>query len=195
MGAKYQIYYNYDTDDYAIFFYFITNNIKETLISRSEIIGYFPSVFKIDDSTQTPKNKSSIDEYVEFIKKFNIPENYKEIYFQFESWLDNIVELPDELYHVFNIKSKEKILRYGLEPKSNNKISYHPDRIYFSSSIRGARSFINQLDKNQDYEIAVIDKSIIDKRYKLLIRKDPNYDDGYYTCQNISPFWISKIIK
>jgi len=193
MKSKYNIEYNYDTDDFSLYFSIIDDDILNVLISRSELLGYYPSVFSIDGVGI--KHGKTIDEFVNYLKNYKIPTNYNEIFIQFESWLDKEIETPRYLYHVFENSVEDKIKRYGIYPKSKHKISYHPDRIYLTEKLTHAIDFIKQLDKNKKYSIAVIDKNLIDNKYKLLLRKDPNYNVGFYTTQNIHPEWISKIIK
>ena len=55
MNAEYKIFYN-PTDDFSIYFTNITNGIKDVLITRCELIGYFPSTFKIDGVTKSRRN-------------------------------------------------------------------------------------------------------------------------------------------
>jgi len=202
MLAKYKIHYNYDTDDFGIYFTKIDMKTKNLLILTCETIGYFPSIFEVDDDVQKPNSIKTIDDFIEFVKEYEIPQNYKIIYFQFESWLDNSVQTPELLYHVCRLISIDKINRYGLYPKAKHKISYHPDRVYFTSSLIDAKNIIEQFKNinNIDYSIVEIDISKNDfndvpVHKNLLVRKDPNFESGYYTCQNIPPSWISKIIN
>jgi len=196
MNCKYNIDFNYNTNDFQIYFTKITDTSKEVLISRCELLGYFPSVFIIDGIKQIPKNNNSIDDFVEFVKNYKLPTNYNEIYFQFESWLDEKIETPKTLYHVCRTIDVDKIKKYGISPKSKHKISYHPDRIYFVIDLEDAISIIKQFKEKEkiDYSIIKIEFDNEDlKDYKLLVRKDPNFNNGYYTTQNVLPGWITKI--
>jgi glycosyltransferase involved in cell wall biosynthesis len=47
---------------------------------------------------------------------------------------DYQVDIPKVLYHTSPLKFKEKILKSGLSPRSGNKLSNHPDRIYLTNS-------------------------------------------------------------
>ena len=52
-----------------------------------------------------------------------------------EAKYDHEVKIPSILYHASPIKLKDKILKNGLSPKSGNKISKHPERIYLTNNI------------------------------------------------------------
>lgn len=146
----------------------------------------------------------TIDEFVDYIKNFELPKNYKEIYIQFESWLDKEIETPKILYHVCRTIDVNDIKRYGIYPKSKHKISYHPDRIYLVSNLSDVEIIIKQFEEkdkqnnlNIEYSVVKIekDKNKDTKYYNLLVRKDPNFNEGFYTTQNILSCWISDIIK
>jgi hypothetical protein len=209
----YKLKYNLDinklTDDFQIYI-FNTNFSKDkfhNIIQLCEILGYFPSTMKIDDldifnefkefkeiKNKINNDKSYID-FIDFLKNVNIPTNFKEIYIQFESYQDkdiSIENIPNILYHVYRITDKNKILRYGLCPKSKSKISYHPERIYLSFTKNDAEIFLNiiQSQEKDIYSILIINVDEELKSY-LKIKIDPNFENGYYTNQNISPLNLS----
>ena len=130
----------------------------------------------------------------------------------YESKFDeDIKEIPDRLYHLSISEYSDKIIKYGLVPKSKDKLTSHLDRIYLCKSIDDCENLINRMklyyndeksfnvynkEKRKYYKntypvIYEIDNS--DKFIKNLY-KDPNYDNGFYTLDNISPNKI-KIIK
>jgi len=189
MNCDFNIEYS-DVDDFVIYFTNLTNGAKKVIISRCELIGYFPSVFSVNDIKKRPKSIKDIDDFVEYVKNYELDKENK-VYIQFESWLDEQIETPEKLYHVCRTIDVEKIKRYGISPKSKHKISYHPDRIYLVVNYLSAISIVDQfkeIDKN-DYSVVCITP----ENNKLLLRKDPNFNDGYYTTQNILPSWISDI--
>ena len=198
LKCDFEIEYNYPTDDFAIYFNDLTDDIKNVFIVRAELLGYYPSVFSIDDIEKRNKDIKDIDGFVKFVKDFNLNDKNK-VYIQFESWLDEIVETPPLLYHVCRTIDVEKIKRYGLSPRSKHKISYHPDRIYLVDGLLVAVNILNQLkitEKNKDeksYKYSIV--KIKPETEKLNIRKDPNFDSGFYSTQNILPIWIDKIIN
>jgi hypothetical protein len=115
----------------------------------------------------------------------------KPVAFVLEPKYDYPVEIPSRLYHASPIKFKNKILKSGLTPKSGNKLSLHPDRIYLTDDISKAISFGNYLVKNQDtsewydsgYCIYSISGSGLSRLYS-----DINFrEGGFYTLNNIRP--------
>ena len=199
-GALFDIDVNYIDDYFKITFYKLRDTTLEWLIQRCETLGYFPSVFRID--SRNIISAKNIDDFVSQIKKYKIPVIYTEICIRFETWLDNAIEdIPEILYHIFRYLDVDKIKRYGICPKSKNKISFHPDRIYLIVDLNNVSMILNSfkdidVSKNIDikYTIAKIDTTKIPEDHKFLLRYDPNYEGGYYTNQNISPMWITEIL-
>ena len=197
VDIKYKIEYDWLRGSFVIIFYNLTNEVKNLLLQRCELLGFFPSVFRIDDEKILMSSKN-LDDFIDNIKKYNIPEKFNELYIKFETWLDDLIETPKILYHVFRSIDYEKVKSYGICPKSKHKIAYHPERIYLSSDLNYIQSIINQFkiidkknNKEHKYSIAIIDTSKLPEEYQLLVRKDPNFNRGYYTTQNISPVIIT----
>ena len=186
----YDIDYQYDTDDFLLQGTNMTKNGIDALIGRCEILGYYPSVFNVNGENIGKGNIRTIDDFINIIKDYNIEKSDK-IWFQFESWLDEEIVIPDKLYHVCRTVNVDKIKRYGLSPKSKHKISYHPDRIYLVEEYLVALNIIKQFKETEDIDYSIItikpDKDI------LLLRSDPNFNRGFYTNQNIPPSWIIHI--
>lgn len=181
------IEYNYDTDDFIIKIKNLTKSSLESLISRCEILGYYPSVFNVNNEYIIESDIDTLDDFIQLIKKYDIKKS-DNIWIQFESWLDQEVVVPDLLYHITKTKYIDKIKRYGISPRAKHKISYHPDRIYLVDNYLVAIDMLKQLKEIDKDEYTLIkikpDKSV------LLLRNDPNYNRGYYTNQNIPPNWI-----
>lgn len=190
INSEYKIEYNSLSDDFSIYFTNLDFETKDIMISRCELLGYFPSVFSINDVDKRPNNIKIIDDFIKYVKDYKL-ENNNKVYIQFESWLDEKVETPKTLYHVCRTIDLDKIKRYGISPKSKHKISYHPDRIYLAEDYLSSISIIKQFRKIKKDDYSII--TIIQEDNKLLVRKDPNFDAGYYTTQNILPNWINKI--
>jgi len=122
----------------------------------------------------------------DWIKKFD--GEVSPIAFTIEAKYDYEVSIPDNLYHASPIKFKEKILKWGLSPKSGNKLSNHPERIYLTDDIKKAIRFGDYLRGDSDidwykngYCIYSIKGVGINKLYS-----DVNFrDGGYYTTDNI----------
>ena len=195
MKCDFDIVYS-PVDDFTIYLNNLTNNVKDVLISRIELLGYFPSVFCVNNDEKRNDDIKNIDDFVNYVKNYKL-DNINVVYIQFESWLDEEIETPERLYHVCRTIDTEKIKRYGISPKSKHKISYHPDRIYIVDDYLAAISIAKQFkeiekDKNNNlYEYSIV--TITPETNKLLLRKDPNFDSGYYTTQNILPIWILNI--
>lgn len=144
-------------------------------------LGYFISKLTIDGQ--------------EWIKEYN--DDTKPIAFVLEAKYDYQVEIPDKLYHASPIKFKDKILKYGLTPKTGNKLSNHPERIYLTDDLNKAINFGNYLkeeDNNDWYKNGYCIYSVkgigVSKLYS-----DVNFrKGGFYTLNNIKSENI-KLIK
>ena len=144
-------------------------------------LGYFISKLTIDGR--------------EWIKEYN--KNTKPIAFILEAKYDYQVEIPEALYHASPIKFKDKIIKFGLTPKTGNKLSNHPERIYLTDDLNKAIDFGNYLreeDNNEWYKNGYCVYSVkgigISKLYS-----DVNFrKDGFYTLNNIKSENI-KLIK
>jgi len=79
----------------------------------------------------------------EWIKDYNT--ETRPIAFILEAKYDHQVEIPDMLYHASPIKFKDKILKSGLTPKSGNKLSNHPERVYLTDDLEKSIKFGNLL--------------------------------------------------
>lgn len=100
--------------------------------------------------------------------------------------------LPNVLYHATLDIYIKRIKNYGLMPKSQNKLSQHPERIYLTDNIKLANTFGEYLKNmhKQDYSICEIDTTGL----TINLYRDINLPEGYYTLNNISKDFISKII-
>lgn len=124
-------------------------------------------------------------------------DNSKPIAIYLEPKYDYEVSIPDILFHSSPLKLKDKILKYGLSPRSGNKLSKHPERIYLTDDINKAISFGNYLkseENNEWYKNGYCVYSINGKCLTKLY-SDINFrEGGYYTMNNIGPNDI-KLIK
>lgn len=144
-------------------------------------LGYFISKLTIDGQ--------------EWIKDFN--NNTKPIAFVLESKYDYQVEIPETLYHASPIRFKDKIVKSGLTPKTGNKLSNHPERIYLTDDFNKSIDFGNYLREEEDSEwykngycVYSVRGSGISKLYS-----DINFrKGGFYTLNNIKSENI-KLIK
>lgn len=135
---------------------------------------------------------------------------FKKIKIRYESKFDDIIITPDFMYHITNTTYIDKILKIGLVPKSKNKLSNHPDRIYLCEKIENCEKLKNLMFMNDDYYMTGINykpKNNKLKSYTILkvdmrgldnikVFKDPNYEDkGFYITKNIPKERLSIIKK
>jgi hypothetical protein len=111
--------------------------------------------------------------------------NDKPLAFYIEAKYDIKVEVPKILYHVSPIRFKDKISKIGFIPKTGNKMSKHPERIYLTDDLNIAFTFGLNIKNDTDSGFCIyrIDSRSIDNLYSdINLRKN-----GYYTLQNIKP--------
>lgn len=158
---------------------------KEDLKFSFSIIGnsgYYVSDFKINEE----KRKFDNDEVFSYFysnDKIDIT-LFVEPYYDVE--LSNV----SILYHTTPQIYIEKILKNGLSPKSKNKITSHPPRIFLCKSINKAISLSKMLKARSNYNcnwsvLEINTENIIDFK----IYEDPNYrkEGGVYTLNYIQP--------
>lgn len=100
-------------------------------------------------------------------------------------------ELTGKLYHVTLQSSLEKIKKIGLSPKSHEKKTLHPDRIYLATDINTAKNLWDMFRViNYNYNDAAILE--IDPKYipNFKCYLDPNAPNAVYTYNNIPPKYI-----
>jgi hypothetical protein len=166
--------------------------------------GWFPSQMNITNINGMRNSlRYNLDNLYLNHSQYNIVEII------YDADFDNLVyDIPNKLYHLSIGEYKNKILKYGLFPKSKDKLTSHLDRIYLCKSIEDCKDLINRMklyysdeksfniynkqkrkyDKDTVPIIFEIDNSdgFIEKLYK-----DPNYEKGVYILDNIPPNKIS----
>jgi hypothetical protein len=154
------------------------------------LFGWFPSYMYMTN-TQGMQKQTSYDE-IYLIKNYK---SLTEISIIYESKFDKSSHIPNKLYHISIQEYEDKILKYGLYPKSKNKMSIHDNRIYVYKSPQDCYDLIPNLKMwyygkkklNTKWIIYEIDPNKIDKLYN-----DPNFiNKGYYTLNNIKSENIS----
>lgn len=136
-------------------------------------LGYFISKYTIDGNNWL----------IDFDK------NTTPVAFYLEPKYDYKVEVPEVLYHVSPSRYSKKISKIGFIPKTGNKQSNHPERIYLTNSLDVATSFGKNL--KEPYCIYKIDGGCIKELYSDINLRD----GGFYTLQNIKPDFFELIIK
>lgn len=163
---------------------YIENQPPEKLGKYLPIItnlGYFISKLTVDGQ--------------EWIKEYNI--DIKPIAIILEAKYDYEVDIPETLYHTSPIRFKDKIVKLGLTPKTGNKLSNHPERIYLTDDLNKAIDFGNYLREEEDSEwykngycVYSIKGIGVSKLYSDINLRQ----GGFYTINNIKSESI-KLIK
>lgn len=186
---QYNIEYDINIKDKLEFFITIYNPNKYTcgtIVSICNNLGYFPSYIYV-----TLKN-NMINNFK--FDKFKYSDNIKEFKIKFEAKYDdklykNDIICPDILYHLTYQKYKQSILQKGLYPKSKNRLSVHPERIYLFKNLNDFNNLVDKLKMSdvinnisEYYMLLEIDSS----DDKFILHTDPNYRLGYFTYDNIN---------
>lgn len=155
------------------------------VIQLANNLGYFPSVVKyeLDNKLEQYTQKYQPSTFRDLV----VDKQPTYLIFSFEAKYDPEVELPKYVYHITTTKFVDKIKQIGLTPKTLEKRSAHPERIYVSLSKKDSdflfRGLKQHFGKNQGVELT-IDTSLL----KGTFYEDPNFKgQGAYTYQNIPP--------
>lgn len=187
-------YIKKDNNTFIVDFIHVYKNDVGRFTQMANNLGWFPSHMFI-------LNKNGND--VDFQGKWDINKfNEGETYVTFEAKYDEqVVEnIPKILYHASPSKYADKILKIGLSPRSRSKKSFHPDRVYVSSSLEKIKKLIPLLGKtggDKEYTVFKINTEDIPGNY-FKIYTDPNFsmsgtnNEGFYTVNNIPPYALSK---
>lgn len=95
-------------------------------------------------------------------------------------------DVPDMVYHVTEKHNLEKILKYGLVPKTKSKKAYHPDRVYLATD----PSKISDLYSDMAFDVfepVIIKIDLSDVKDRMEFYKDEHFPTGVYTLSNIGP--------
>lgn len=168
---------------------YTTGNLYDTRISKvlqlANNLGYFPSIIKYELNNQAEQytKKYSTSSFRDLI--LNDQPTY--LIFNFEAKYDPEVKVPKYVYHITTTKFINKIKQIGLTPKTLEKRSAHPERIYVSLSKKDSDFLFTGLKqhfgKNQGVELTIDTDLLKDTFYE-----DPNFKgQGAYTLQNIPP--------
>ena len=167
--------------DVSIFTDFNNKELSLELISLINSMGYFISVVNLKAGEKL-KDKNDIEKTLT---------NSDRISIMIEPNYDDKIDFNGEyLYHTTDSKNLDKILKYGLIPKSKNTRSFYPERIYLSPNEDWMSSIRQELvgDKGGEY----INLRI--KNFKgLSLYKDVRFKGGFFTYDNIPPKYIEAI--
>lgn len=194
-----QLNVKYDIDiidrlEFDLILYFPNEDIIDIINHDSLTIGYYPSYCWITLNNGMKNHfKWSKFEYNSKIIELKI--KYESKYE--EGQYSNTTICPDILYHLTYQDNKINILKKGIYPKSKNRISDHPKRIYLFDTLENYSPILKFLKFSDNMEN--IDKNymlikINSTKDKLILHTDPRYRLGWFTYDNISPLNI-EIIK
>lgn len=135
-----------------------------------------------------------------------------------KTYQEEVERIPQSLYHLTPAERVPKILKNGLVPRSENKISNHPERIYFwyhlPRSLFEISAFADELwlgtkgfepgdgrgkkyleshERDVAYSVLRIDTRRCGNDFKIF--GDPNMYSGVWTNENIPPQAISVFIE
>lgn len=99
--------------------------------------------------------------------------------------------IPDVLFHVTDEKYLDKIKKHGLVPKHKDKLSHHPDRIYFLIDKSNVEQLVNNHNFNIDTPV-LLTINVSTYKNNNVFYTDPNMPSGIYTTNNIPPNLIIK---
>ena len=185
--------YNLEYDNDTIFIKFININLNRLSIDQiTQLInscGYFISLIRFYDKNDVELNRLKPNYNKDYNHIYNDIININSYYIQFEveSKFNYVVLSKKYLYHLTNKSFLDKILKNGLIPKSGNKLSIHPTRIYLSYTRQGALNLINQFE----YKDPILLKINVEN---MKLYSDPDYENGCYVNQNIPPKNIEVIV-
>lgn len=161
------------------------------------IYGYYPSYYYMETDNKFKRD----DKW----QNFSYSKTIKTIKIVFEakytdSVYKNDIICPDILYHLTDVNNlisnkKNNILKVGIYPKSYNRISSHPSRIYLFPDIGEYKNLLSQLKKSDSINNITKKYSLLEIKTNgnLILHTDPNYVLGYYTYDNIPPNKIKEL--
>jgi hypothetical protein len=159
----------------SIYTNYNNENLTKDLLNLIDSMGYFISVARLSTGKQV-EDKRNIKN--ELLKE-------KKISIVIEPKFDKKIDFDDEyLYHTTNRENLEKIMKFGLIPKSKNTRTFYPERIYLSPNKDAMLKIKDQLvsDKGGEYI-----NLRIKKPKNISLYTDPRFKAGFYTYDNISP--------
>jgi hypothetical protein len=147
------------------------------------------------------KNTAGMHNQMNYYEKYlkNNYEYLQEVSIIYESKFDEVVELPEKLYHLSIKEYENKIIINGISPKTKSKLSSHAHRIYVCDKLESCFELLPKMkmyfhDKrkiNTKWIIYEIDTDGLN----LKLYKDPNFiNKGYYLLGNI-PHYKLKVVK
>ena len=179
----------------------ISTTLFRVLIRDINNLGYFPSIVYLENE------HNMINQFKYDFDKINnilMSKNIIKLIISCEKKFDDEILILNTVFHVCKERNISKIFRNGLSPRSKNRVSTHPERIYFCLDIESCEDLIDKFKINdniknlpeQKYNILKINIpdliSDLKKHNKeIIFRKDPNMNkNGVYTYDNIPKEYI-----
>lgn len=159
------------------------------LLRDLDRLGWFPTMLvDADDEQQRFERTTFIA-----LAQAGVPFNLK-----FEAKYDPVADdLPDFLWHVAPAQKAAKISAFGITPRSQGKLSIHPDRVYLTRTRKAAERLAHEmayLTKSQSYTLFRVTPArqpAFDSQFGPAwqpYRVDPNHPGhSVYTLNNVPP--------
>ena len=144
-------------------------------------LGYFPSLVKFELNNQM--EQYSIRYNPKDFRQLMDEQEPTYLIFVFEPKYDDVVTPPRYIYHITSAKFIDNIKTIGLKPKTLNKRSNHPERIYFSMDKKSSDNLWKKMKYHiKDGVLLTIDTEKLSNTFY----NDPNFKDmGVYSYGNI----------
>lgn len=159
--------------------------LKYVIDINQNLLGYYPSYVWVIN--KIGKNGFIFDEKYLSNEFLNIKIRFESKYE--DGLYKNDLEIPEYAYHISPKEKRIKILSDGLCPKSYNRKTKHPDRLYLFYDLKDYDNLLKGLIFND--QMKGLDREYDTYKIKMnrsmIIHSDPNYDRGFYTYDNISP--------
>ena len=110
----------------------------------------------------------------------------------FEPYFGEKETVPNILYHITDDSRLKSILKNGLVAKHQNKLTYHPERIYLSTT----EEKLVELLKHSNFNInkpVVLTIDVKDIKDNMTFYSDVNFPTGVFTTDNIPPKCITSV--
>lgn len=158
-------------------------------------------VFTDNFDKENPRLQSLMNLFNVFISRIETddtyPENSTYVYFEqkYSKNVTNDVYKYDKVYHLTKSKYVDKILKYGLVPKTRKgkykKNDYHPDRIYLLRGDIDKRTIKTYQGQLLASSLIIVDLKKLKDDYNTTLKfyKDPQSVESYavYIDSNIRP--------
>lgn len=170
------------------------------LFKITDNLGWYCSEVKEGVNIGSKTHKYTPSNLSKFLKDYSI------VFLLFEPKYDLAIDPRryEYLYHFTTLINLNRIKEYGLTPKTQNKISTHPDRIYLAYTAHAAEKFGRKIDvrlrdelsgtetppkhnKKEELKMGVILKiTVTGLPSYFKIYQDPNYyEEGCFTLNSI----------